>query len=329
MSAPTVLDEVAARLTERLGERVRTDAPTARASWYRVGGPVAIWVDVASVDELSAVAAAVGGADLPLTVVGEGSNLLVAEAGYAGVFVHLDRDGAFGEVSFDDDDDDADGDADGDRSAVTAGGAVRMPDLARRCADAGHGGLSWMAGIPGSVGGAVRMNAGVEAGEVEVRHSLVWAELVDLGTGEAVRRPHAWFEFGYRRSRVGPNDVVTMARFLTRPGEPAQIAAENAVHLKHRRDFQETVRTAGSVWTNPPGLSAWQVVSEAGAQGLRVGSAQVSTKHANFIVADPGGSADDVHALMAQVRRMVHQHSGVVLEAETVMIGFPPFEELT
>lgn len=327
MSNSTALDEVAAQLTERLGERVRLDASTARASWYRVGGPVAIWVDVASVDDLSAVAAAVGGSDLPLTVVGEGSNLLVAEAGYDGVFVHLDRDDAFGEVTFDDGLDD-DG-LDDDGAAVTAGGAVRMPDLARRCAEAGHGGLSWMAGIPGSVGGAVRMNAGVKAGEVEVRHSLDWAELVDLATGEVARHPNAWFEFGYRRSRVGPNDVVTAARFRTRPAEPADIAAENAVHLKHRRDYQETVRTAGSVWTNPPGLSAWQVVSDAGAQGLRVGTAQVSDKHANFIVADPGGAADDVYALMATVRRMVHQHSGIVLEAETVMIGFPPFEELT
>ena len=318
MSGPTDLDEVAARLTERLGDRVRLDASAARASWYRVGGPVAIWVDVASVDDLSALAAALDGSDVPLTVVGEGSNLLVTDAGYDGVIVHLDRAGAFGDVIFDD-----------AGAAVTVGGAVRMPDLARRCAEAGHGGLSWMAGIPGSIGGAVRMNAGVRAGEVEVRHSLDWAELVDLGTGEVVRRPSEWFEFGYRRSRVGPNDVVTSARFRTQPGKPEDIAAENAVHLRHRRDFQETVRTAGSVWTNPPGSSAWQAVSDAGAQGLRVGTAQVSPKHANFIVADPGGAADDVHALMAQVRQMVHQHSGVVLEAETVMIGFPPFEELT
>ena len=118
MSGPTDLDEVAARLTERLGDRVRLDASAARASWYRVGGPVAIWVDVASVDDLSALAAALDGSDVPLTVVGEGSNLLVTDAGYDGVIVHLDRAGAFGDVIFDD-----------AGAAVTVGGAVRMLSL--------------------------------------------------------------------------------------------------------------------------------------------------------------------------------------------------------
>lgn len=302
-----------------MGERVQVGVSMAKASWYRVGGPAAAWVDVDSVEALRLVAAALTGEDVDLLVVGEGSNLLVSDAGYDGLVVHLDRNGPLGDI---------DVDAVTDEVCVTAGGAVRMPDLARRCAETGHAGLSWMAGIPGSVGGAVRMNAGVSTDAVEVRHALRWADVFDVATGTLERREPDWFDFGYRRSRLSRTQVVTAAGFATSVGDPGEIAADNTVHLNHRRDSQETRRTGGSVWTNPAKGSAWRLVEEAGAQGLRVGTAQVSNKHANFIVADSGGSADDVRELMAVVRRMVHHHSGVVLEAETVMIGFEPFEDL-
>lgn len=311
-----------ADLAARCGAAAALAQPLGATTWYRVGGPAALTVTASHPDQLGVLSEAVIGTGLPVMVVGEGSNLLVADRGFDGVVLRLDRGAG-----------DGFGLLDATDRVVTVGGAVRMPDLARWAADHGLAGLEWMAGIPGSVGGAVRMNAGVARDTVEVRHRILDAVLFDLHTGTARTHTGDELAFAYRRSAVRGHQVVVSVRFALEPGDPERIRAENARHLEHRRTAQETVRTAGSVFTNPDpevsdGASAWQLIERAGCGGLRVGTASVSTRHANFFLADRDGFADDMYALMVEVRRRVHRHTGVLLHAETCLVGFPPLIEV-
>jgi UDP-N-acetylmuramate dehydrogenase len=301
---------VAERL-EAAGVRVERDVPVAELTTYSVGGPVAVLARVDSAGALGALAAALAGALPPLLVVGRGSNLLVADPGFDGLGVVLG--GEFEALAL----------AAGP-GQVHAGAAVPLPVLARRTAAAGLAGLEFYVGIPGSVGGAVRMNAGGHGRETA--EVLVEAEVVDLAAGALAsveRRPAAAFEFGYRHSALSPTEVVTGATFRVAPGRVEAAEAELADVVRWRREHQPGGSNAGSVFANPPGDSAGRLIDEAGCKGLRRGSAEVSTKHANFFQADAGGSADDLVALMDEVRRRVRDHSGVDLVPETRMIGFP------
>lgn len=321
--------ELAAVVMERavaagMGDRVRADAPIGRESWYRAGGDATLCLDAVYLRDLTAIAGLVDGTGLPVALIGAGSNLLVADAGFDGLAVRLSKEGASEFVGLD-----VIGPA--DRSAdspiqLHVGAAWFLPDLARRCAELELAGLEWTAGIPGTVGGAIRMNAGVEKDTTEVRHSLLSATVTDLRTGVVARRSAEEFGFAYRHSEVAAYQAVTSAVFAVRPGERSQIEAENQRRLRHRREAQETVRTAGSVWRNPEGDSAYRVILDSGCAGLRIGSAQISPKHANFIVVDKGGRADDVYRLMVETRRRVFVERGVQLHAETVLLGYSPLD---
>lgn len=289
-----------------LGPLAQADAPLGALTTYRVGGRARVLVEAHRYDDLVVVREAVAASGLPVLVVGGGSNLLVADQGFVGVAVRLGPGFARLKVA-------------GGHS-VEAGGALRLPTLARRSVEAGLSGLEWAVGVPGSVGGAVRMNAGGHGSDVAA--TLSSCEVVDLaGPGGGVYEAER-LHLGYRSSSLSASEVVVAATFALRPGDPA--AGREAIQaiVRWRRQHQPGGSNAGSVFVNPPGDSAGRLVEAAGLKGTRHGTAVVSTKHANFIQADPGGSANDVAALVEQVRSVVAERFGVRLATEVVMVGF-------
>jgi UDP-N-acetylmuramate dehydrogenase len=298
-----------------LGDRLVEHQPLGPMCTYRVGGPARWFAEVVDRDELTRIAgalAALGPTERPpVLVVGRGSNLLVADRGFPGLALRLG-------ASFERVEDAGRGPA-GTRR-VRAGGAASLPVVARRTVAMGLTGFEWAVGVPGSIGGAVRMNAGGHGSDLSA--SLAGIRVVDLSTGETVQMEPAALELGYRRSNLGPGQVVTDVDLDLAVGDVAAGEAELTEIVRWRREHQPGGQNAGSVFTNPPGDSAGRLVEAAGCKGLRIGTAEVSTKHANFIQADPGGSADDVRALMEAVRERVRRHSGVRLHPETVLVGF-------
>ncbi|HEX2575812.1 MAG TPA: UDP-N-acetylmuramate dehydrogenase [Aquihabitans sp.] len=301
---------VLAELDEELAGLVAADVALGPLTTYRVGGPAARFATVATDDDLARVADAVRRTGVDVLVVGKGSNLLVADAGFDGLALQLA--GTFAEV-------------DVRGTTVRAGGAAALPVVARRTAAAGLRGFEWAVGVPGSIGGAVRMNAGGHGSDLAA--SLVGVRVVDLAGGEDGAVTADALELRYRSSAVAPHQVVAWAELELVPGDRTAAEAEISEIVRWRRANQPGGQNAGSVFTNPPGDSAGRLIDDAGCKGLRVGTAEVSPKHANFIQADEGGRADDVWALMAEVRRRVHASSGVVLHAETRVVGLPPLPE--
>lgn len=289
----------------RLGDLAVRDAPLGSRTTYRVGGPAALTVDAGDEAQLLAAAAAVAGLDVPVLVLGNGSNLLVADAGFAGIVVHLGP--GFEELVI-------------DGTEVRAGGALALPMLARRTAAAGLTGLEWAVGVPGSVGGAVRMNAGGHGSDTVA--TLVAYRIVDLASASASEHPVADLDASYRHTSVRADQVVVRATHRLALGDPATGRAAIDEIVRWRRTNQPGGANAGSVFTNPPGDSAGRLIDACGCKGLRIGTAEVSPKHANFIQADRGGSADDVRRVMDEVRRRVADATGVTLTTEVRMVGF-------
>jgi UDP-N-acetylmuramate dehydrogenase len=295
-----------------LGDRARRDVPIGPLTTYRVGGRAALLLEASGVEDLALAARALAASGLPVLVVGNGSNLLVADRGFHGLVVTL-APGAFGQVDF------------GPGNQVTAGGAVHLPVLARQTAAAGLTGLEWAVGVPGTVGGAVRMNAGGHGAGVS--GILILCRWVDLRHGpDVVDVGAADLRLGYRRSAVEAHHVVIEAEFRLAKGEREDSEAMIRDIVRWRREHQPGGQNAGSVFTNPPGdppgNSAGWLVEAAGLKGRRLGSAMVSDKHANFIQADPGGSADDVRALISEVQSLVADRLGVELQTEVQLVGF-------
>jgi UDP-N-acetylmuramate dehydrogenase len=310
-NAVTELEAVAAELSARLPNAVERDVPFATLSTYRLGGRVAVLARVRNERDLAVVADVAVRRRPPLLVVGRGSNLLVADAGFAGLVVLLEGD--FEVVHI-------------DRSSgsptVRAGAAVPLPVLARRTAAAGLAGLEFFVGIPGSVGGAVRMNAGGhgrETGDVLRRAWLV--DLLSGDEGAAEIRPVHALDLDYRHSNVSASEIVVAAEFAAHSDAAASCEARVAEIVRWRREHQPGGANAGSVFRNPPGDSAGRIIDAAGLKGLRVGGAVVSEKHANFFQADPGATAGDVRRLVHEVRLRVADATGVDLVPELLMVG--------
>jgi len=301
-----------------LVEGVRVDHPIGALTTYRVGGAAALFVrpvDLVELEQVAMVLAAAAdeGRSVPVLVVGGGSNLLVADRGFGGLAVQLGA--GFEEVT-------VTGDLDGGRDGVglRAGGSASLPVVARRSVADGLLGFEWAVGIPGSMGGAVRMNAGGHGSDMAA--VLGSATTVDLRTGVTLARTVGDLDLGYRTSAVTSTEVVVAAELRLERGDRDRGEEQLAEVVRWRRANQPGGHNAGSVFTNPPDDSAGRLVDEAGGRGLRVGSAEVSTRHANFIQADEGGSADDVARLMDEVVRMVDEVHGIHLEPETVLVGF-------
>lgn len=282
------------------------DAPLARYVWFRVGGPADVLFQPADADDLAAFLASVP-ADVPVTVIGTGSNVLIRDGGVDGVVVRLGK--AFSAIAV-------------EGKSVRAGAGATDPNVAKAARDAGLAGLAFLSGVPGAVGGAVRMNAGAYGHEI--KDVFVSATAVDrngtihtLGPGD--------LGFSYRHSDLADDWIVTDAVFRGTPGERTAIAAEMDRIQAAREETQPIrTRTGGSTFKNPPGAKAWELVDAAGCRGLAVGGARVSEKHTNFLVNEGGASARDIESLGEEVRRRVAADSGVVLDWEIKRIGRPP-----
>ena len=312
------LDE--ALFSADLLEGVRVDHPIGALTTYRVGGAAARFVRPVDVSELERVARAVAKAGaapgrehgmgvIPVLVLGRGSNLLVSDDGFAGLAVQLGS--GFDEVVVD---------LEAGGGTVRVGGGASLPVVARRTVAEGLAGMEWAVGVPGSIGGAVRMNAGGHGSDMST--VLVSASTVDLTTGACRTRAVDELSLGYRRSSVAGNEVVVSVELGLPIGDRAAGEARLAEVVRWRRANQPGGQNAGSVFTNPSDDSAGRLIDTAGGRGLRMGTAEVSKRHANFIQVDEGGSAGDVVRLMAEVVRLVSEVHGVTLESETVLIGF-------
>jgi UDP-N-acetylmuramate dehydrogenase len=309
------LDRVAEELAVALPGAVGRDVSFADLSTYRVGGPVAVVARAGSEVALAAVAAVVARHRPPVLVVGRGSNLLVGDEGFDGLAVVLEGEfdaielGAAGEAP----------------PAVRAGGAVALPVLARRAAGAGLAGLEFFVGIPGSVGGAVRMNAGGHGRETRDVIERAWLvnllEIPGEGVPSITVRTGAGLDLGYRRSNVSVAEVVVAAEFSATHDDADACEERIAEIVRWRREHQPGGANAGSVFRNPPGDSAGRLIEATGLKGLRVGGAVVSEKHANFFQAETGATASDVRRLVAEVQRRVADATGVNLVPELHMVG--------
>ncbi len=278
------------------------------STWFRVGGPADVVFRPADADDLAAFLAACP-SDIPHMVLGLGSNLLIRDGGFRGVVIRLDR--SFGEIEV-------------DGSSVTAGAGALDVNLARICRDAGLVGFEFMRGIPGTIGGGLRMNAGAYGRAI--RDVLVWAEAVD-GAGTLHRVTVDQLDLGYRHCGAPEDWIFTAAQFHGTHGDPADISARMQEVRQARKDSQPVnTRTGGSTFKNPDsgnadGGKAWELIDQAGCRGLVRGGAMVSELHCNFLINTGNATAANLEALGEEVRRRVQAHSGVMLQWEIRRIG--------
>ena len=287
--------------------RVSYDAPLAPYTWFRVGGPADALASPADPGDLAYLLAALP-AEIPVTVIGVGSNLIIRDGGLRGVVIRLGGR-AFGSVETTPD------------HRVIAGAAALDAQVARAAAAVEIDGLAFLRGVPGAIGGALRMNAGAHDGEV--KDVLVEAQGFDRA-GRSVRLGNADMGYSYRHSDAPEDVIFTRAMFQGRPGRRAEIEAEME-RITAAREASQPIRekTGGSTFKNPPGGKAWQLIDAAGCRGLVVGGAEVSTMHCNFLINRGAASAADIEALGEEVRRRVCESSGVELEWEIKRLGDP------
>ncbi len=284
---------------------VRAGVVLAPMTTYKLGGAADWFVEVEDEQHLVDVLAAVTSEE-EILILGRGSNLLVSDAGYRGLVIRLSGD--FLKIVVEPD------------GVVSAGGAASLPRVARAGADAGRCGLEFYAGIPGTVGGAVKMNAGGHGSDTADR--LLGARIMDRRTGNRYDRAADAFGFAYRQSNVGPDDIVVSARFSTEPCESATAERRIREITRWRKEHQPGgTFNAGSVFKNPPDDAAGRLIEEAGLKGYRRGGVAVSEMHANFLIADEHATAQDVWDLVWAVRRRVGEFAGVWLTPEIQFAG--------
>jgi UDP-N-acetylmuramate dehydrogenase len=307
MRAPALVEEVKARAPKLRG-RIVGDAPIAEATWFRVGGPAEALFSPADEDDLACLLSALP-REIPVTTIGLGSNLIVRDGGIPGLVIRLGGR-AFGAVEI------------MDGSRLAAGAAT--PDLyvAKAAAIAGVDGLAFLRGVPGSIGGALVMNAGAHGREI--KDVLIEARGIDR-TGAKRTFTNSEMGFSYRHSSAPDDIVFTGATFQGRSGEPKAIEAEME-RITRAREASQPIRekTGGSTFKNPPDMKAWELIDKAGCRGLSLGGAQVSTMHTNFLINSGAATAADLEALGEEVRRRVLETSGVALEWEIKRIGEAP-----
>lgn len=302
-----------------LGDRARRDVALGPLTTYRVGGPAALMLEGADHDDLHLARRAIAASGLPVLLLGRGSNVLVSDRGFPGLALTLGP--AFTGIQ---------PGAGTGAKRVTAGGAVSLPVLARRTAALGLRGLEWAVGVPGSVGGAVRMNAGGHGSDIAASLIRAWVfDLTGAPDDPITEMAAADLALGYRRSCLRSAQIVVAAEFALEPGDPEAAEEEMAAIVRWRRAHQPGGANAGSVFANPVGDSAGRLIDAAGLAGHRRGSAFISPKHANFVQVDDGGSAEDVLALIEEVRAAVLDRFGITLTLENRLVGFGRYSRST
>ena len=296
-------------------EGVERDYPLERLTTIRTGGSGDYFARVESLERLEALLRWIDAEEVRVGVVGSGSNLLIADAGFRGLVMKLD--GSLATIS-----------QDGNR--LLCGGGARLPQAAARAARAGLSGLEFGVNIPGTVGGAVKMNANAYGGDLS--RALEWVD-VAAPSGTERRQPES-LGFSYRRSNLGSHEVVARASFALEPADPGAVKETLAGMRSERRAAQPSgIKTFGSTFKNPDdpraeGRSAGVLLDEAGCRGLRVGGARFAEKHANFVENMGEATTEDVVSLMAEGRRRVRERFGVELEPEVQLLGDVDAREL-
>lgn len=284
---------------------VRRDVALAPMTTYKVGGPAAFFLEAESEEQLATAMVALP-EGLDLFVLGRGSNVVISDRGFSGLVVRLGAPFSSGDLE-----------ADG---RVVAGGGMALPKLARYAAKHERAGLEFFVGIPGSVGGAVRMNAGGHGSDTSA--CLASARIVRRGHDEAVELPTELLDLSYRHSNLGDGDIVVAATFVTHHRPAAEIDAELRVITRWRKEHQPGgTLNAGSVFKNPSGDSAGRVIDALGLRGYRLGPVAVSEMHANFFVADSEATAQDIRNLVVAVRSEVATRGGIELVPEIRFVG--------
>ncbi len=302
----------AERMTEHLIDRLptvrgrlRADEPMARYTWFRVGGPAEVLFEPADVEDLQLFLQA-RPSDVPITVIGGTSNILIRDGGIPGITIRLGK--AFSGIEI-------------DGEQVRAGAAAADVNVARRAAEAGVGGLEFLVGIPGTMGGALRMNAGAYG--TEIKDVFQSAEAI-TSDGERVSLALTEMGFGYRRCTVPSSQIFIGATLRGISGDVAEIQARMK-EIQENREATQPVRerTGGSTFANPEGHSAWALVDAAGCRGLKIGGAMVSEAHTNFLINTGDATALDIETLGEEVRRRVKEDTGIDLHWEIRRLGVP------
>lgn len=298
-------EDVPAALRAAVRGAVTTGAHLAPFTSFRLGGAAAVLVEAACEEDLVATADVAASSGLPVLALGRGSNVLVSDRGFPGIVLRLGR--GFEWIT-----DSGDG--------LEAGGATALPRLANRAGGRGLTGLEFAVAIPASLGGAVRMNAGAHSSSLS--EVLDWVRLYRLGQPAPVVVAAAELGMRYRGTSLDDADVVCAARLALSPATPVVVAERMQRYRDHRAASQPgEARNAGSMFKNPAGSSAGRLIEEAGLKGHRAGGAEVSAKHANFFLARPGATAQDVHRLLVEVQAAVLAQAGVLLAPEVRLVG--------
>jgi UDP-N-acetylmuramate dehydrogenase len=306
MSFPDIVAELTAMMPQLRG-RLMANQSLAELTWFRAGGPAQVLFMPEDEADLSYLLAHLPD-QIPITVIGLGSNLIVRDGGVPGVVVRLGR--GFNAVTIEPD------------ARVRAGAAVPDVKVARAAQEAGISGLAFLRGVPGAIGGALRMNAGAYGGET--KDALIEARGIDR-RGNLRRLTAAEMHYTYRHCGAPADIIFTDALFQGAAGDPGAIAAQMDEITQSREASQPVKsRTGGSTFKNPPGQKAWQLIDAAGCRGLEIGSAQVSTLHCNFLINLGDARAADIESLGETVRARVKASSGVDLEWEIKRIGIAP-----
>jgi UDP-N-acetylmuramate dehydrogenase len=305
MTPPNDSEDTLLRRLPPVRGRLTANAPIGPMTWFRVGGPAEALFRPADLDDLAGFLAALP-SDVPVTVIGVGSNLLVRDGGISGVTIRLGR--GFVDI----------------RPAgeqVESGAGALDLNVALTAAEAGIAGLEFLSGIPGTVGGGFRTNAGAYGSEF--KDALVSADALDRRGGLHTVTP-AEMGLSYRHSDVDPDWIFVRARFKGAAGDPAEIG-RRMTDIRAAREASQPIRarTGGSTFANPPGHQAWRLIDEAGGRGLTRGGATVSEKHTNFLINTGNATAADIEGLGEEVRRRVYERFGVRLEWEIRRIGQP------
>jgi UDP-N-acetylmuramate dehydrogenase len=301
MSFSDIVPDLKARMPELRG-RLLANQPLGEFTWFRVGGSAQAFFMPDDENDLAYFLRNLP-AEIPITVIGAGSNLIVRDGGVAGAVIRLGR--GFNDAKV-------------EEHRITAGTAMLDVMVARAAQPAGIAGLAFLSGIPGTIGGALRMNGGAYGGET--KDVLIESHGVDR-QGNLRKFSNGEMGFSYRHCGVPEDVIFTTAVLQGQAGQPEEIAAQMATIKKKRETSQPRNRTGGSTFKNPPGHSAWKLVDDAGCRGLTIGEAQVSELHSNFLINLGGATAADIENLGETVRERVKTHSGVELEWEIKRVG--------
>ncbi len=301
------LTKTTAAAFRNAGLSLREDIPLLKRTWWRAGGPADGFIGVSTVSEAQALQRIAHDTQTPVFVLGNASNLLVSDHGIRGVVVRLE-----GELAQVQSSEDA-------APTLTLGAGLKMIRLVSRMPKMGWTGLEFMAGIPGTIGGAITMNAGTALGEtVDALSRVEWV----LPTGDVETVPVSRLNMRYRHAELPPGALITRAWFKTTGADLDQSAKHIEEHLAYRARTQPVdVPTCGSTFRNPPGDTAGRLIDAAGLKGHRIGAAEVSQKHANFVVNTGGASAADIRALVEFVRDEVQRQTGIRLQREVHFVG--------